>query len=392
MRRGRIVIYLVLILIIAIGSVFLYLRSRKPSSRTVATPTPLVRLVEIVIAGQKIPTGTQITEDMLSTMQIYEDQAVDVLFRDKAKVVGLYAKYTIDHGVPLTSTQLSVTPVIPIEGRNPYIARIPSGMTAIAIPITRLSSVAFGPRDGDRVNIIVTFLLVDVDAAYQSLLPNVTSGVLAANGRSLLIGGGTQEKPEGTLSTADLLLNIAAQSVSGGQSLAPQGRVEYDPNLQAPFYIVPSELQRARLVTQMIMQDIQVLKVGTFKLASEEQRDQANALQIGQTPTPAPQSQQTAQQTATITIERPDMITLVVTPKDAITLTYLLYSGAQFTLTMRGEDDTSRMDTEAVTLQYLLSQYNIPVPAKLPYSMEPHINQLTEPSLPNDTISLPPQQ
>jgi hypothetical protein len=45
-------------------------------------------------------------------------------------------------------------------------------------------------------------------------------------------------------------------------------------------------------------------------------------------------------------------------------------SGTLFTLVLRAPDDTSRVETEAATLQYLLSQYAIPVPAKLPYVME----------------------
>ena len=51
--------------------------------------------------------------------------------------------------------------------------------------------------------------------------------------------------------------------------------------------------------------------------------------------------------------------------------------------------DLSRLATEAATLQFLLSQYNIPVPAKLPYALEPRLDVLTAPILPNDS---PPAQ
>jgi hypothetical protein len=36
-------------------------------------------------------------------------------------------------------------------------------------------------------------------------------------------------------------------------------------------------------------------------------------------------------------------------------------------------------------LSYLLDQYNIPIPVKLPYGMEPPVRELVPPSLPNDT-------
>ena len=73
------------------------------------------------------------------------------------------------------------------------------------------------------------------------------------------------------------------------------------------------------------------------------------------------------------------MITLIVTPQDAVALTYLLYGGAKFTLALRAPDDSTRIETEAATLQYILSQYAIPVPAKLPYAIEPRVDKLLDP-------------
>jgi pilus assembly protein CpaB len=62
-------------------------------------------------------------------------------------------------------------------------------------------------------------------------------------------------------------------------------------------------------------------------------------------------------------------------------------------MTLRNVLDDSRVATEAATLQFLLSQYNIPVPAKLPYTMQPRIDALNAPSLPNSTAPTPtPQQ
>jgi hypothetical protein len=62
----------------------------------------------------------------------------------------------------------------------------------------------------------------------------------------------------------------------------------------------------------------------------------------------------------------------------------MLFGGAKLTLTLRGASDISRVETEAATLQFLLSQYAIPVPAKLPYGAEPRIDSLLEPVLEND--------
>ena len=85
----------------------------------------------------------------------------------------------------------------------------------------------------------------------------------------------------------------------------------------------------------------------------------------------------------------PDVVTLIVTPQDAVTLNYLIYSGAQLTLVMRNPQDTSVVPTEAVTISYLLDQYNIPIPVKLPYGFQPAVSELTQPVLQNDIIPTP---
>jgi hypothetical protein len=85
-----------------------------------------------------------------------------------------------------------------------------------------------------------------------------------------------------------------------------------------------------------------------------------------------------AAETTTVTPPRPEEITLIVTPQDAITLTYLFFNepGARLTLALRGAEDRSTAQTEAVTLQFLLDQYNIPIPVKLPYGIEPRLDRL----------------
>ena len=73
-----------------------------------------------------------------------------------------------------------------------------------------------------------------------------------------------------------------------------------------------------------------------------------------------------------------------MTPQDAVTLNYLIYSGAELTLVLRPSEDDTLVQTESVTLQFLMDQYGIPVPVKLPYGMEPGVIELVAPILPND--------
>ncbi len=72
MRRGRIFIYLALIIILVVGGGALYYLKFRPAATQppVGTPTPQVRYVDIITAGQNIYPGTVITEAMLSSIQI----------------------------------------------------------------------------------------------------------------------------------------------------------------------------------------------------------------------------------------------------------------------------------------------------------------------------------
>jgi len=145
-----------------------------------------------------------------------------------------------------------------------------------------------------------------------------------------------------------------------------------DPSLQQPYYLLPSEVQRPRMVCQMMLQDIVVLKTGDFS------RDPKATLD---TP-PLPPTTDANGQPVQAVIPAPDIVTLIVTPQDSITLTYLLniqqtaMTQTRLSLTLRNSTDHGRYATEASTLQFLLSQYSIPVPAKLPYALQPALPNL----------------
>ena len=366
MRRGRVFIYLALILLVALAGAFLFLKSQSATDEAVA-PTPV--LVDIVIAQQNIPQGARITEEVLGKMSLPEGTDFGVMFRYDQMgdlLVGKVAKYPIEQGVVITKPMIGEAGEIASTGPE-WANLISPGMTAISVPISRLSSVAYGVADGAHVNVIACFLFVDVDAAYQSILPNYTSLVA-------VMGEETS-----SVSTASSSSSFSESTTDGAASVSrtdpSQGRVELDPSLNQPFYVIPSEAQRPRLVCQTIFQDVAVLKLGNFPVGGQE----AVAPVDDEAPPPEPGDEENQAP------ETPDVVTLVVSPQDANSLTYMLYGGAKLTLTLRGANDSSRVDTEAATLQFLLSQYAIPVPAKLPYASEPRIDSLSELILENDS-------
>jgi len=353
MKRGRTILLLLLVLVIAAAAVLFFLNRQGGGGASQATPTPLVRYIDVIVAGQAIPRASIIKADVIGTIQIPEDKIVEGMLTDPNEVIGKLAKYPFEQGIPITKNMLADSVLQIAQGGSEAARLVPPGMTAISIPISRLSSAAYAIRDGDHVNVIATMLFVDLDQLTQS--------------SELQVGSLTQNTQGGELTP---------KVEDGGK----YGRTELDPIINQPIYLQPAEPQRPRLMSQMVLQDIRVLHVGNFILPDQE----ALAAQVNLQPTPTPQpGNAVANQTAGL---QPDIITLVVTPQDAVTLTYLIYGNSKLTLTLRGAEDQSRVETEAATLGFLLSQYGIPVPAKLPYGTTPRIDGLVEPFMPNDIV------
>jgi pilus assembly protein CpaB len=155
------------------------------------------------------------------------------------------------------------------------------------------------------------------------------------------------------------------------------GKVIIDPVLGQAVYVVPSEPQRPRMVSHMLLQDVIVLRVGEFPLEGTD------AGPAGAEPTPTPLPDEEAPPGEAPAPVRPDVITLIVSPQDAVTLNYIMMAqskaAAQLSLVLRRTQDDTRINVLPVTLQFLLEQYQIPVPARLPYSLNPRIDNLTLP-------------
>ena len=348
MRRGRTLIFVILIIIIAlVVGYFAYTQLFQPATPVDQQPVN----VEVYIAGQNIPQGGKITQEVLTTITIPQDKVISVMFTTD-KLGGLLnkvAKFPLDQGVVITESMVSdASNAVAISGPE-WAALIPPGMTAMSLPISRLAVSAYSVTDGAHVNLNACFLFVDVDPSFQTALPNLTA---------TLTGPG--QIPE----------QLPILTLGPGAGGSPQGRLELESALQMPYYLVPSEQQRPRMVCQMLLQDAVVLKLGNFPLSSTSTvAADPNAV----APVPAdPNAQPQA-------LPAPDIVTLIVSPQDSITLTYLMYTNAQITMTLRNPTDQARQATEASTLQFLLSQYNIPVPAKLPFAMDPVLKFLTMP-------------
>ena len=251
MRRGRLLIILAIVILLGVAAVVLLMRTLgQPAGDQgpEGQPAP-VNLTQIVIAAKDISRGSVIADDDVVVSPFPRDLVVETMVTDKDQVVGQRARMDIGRGVPVTLNMVTEWPGDMAEAGSSAAFAIPPGQTAIAIPMTRLSGVAYALKDGDQVDVLVTLLMVDVDAEFQTSLPNRLSVLYAS--------GGTADDPAPSLTAP-----VTPQD-SG------KGRTEVDPGTGQRIYVVPAGEQRARLVTQRLVTAATVLHVGTFPLERE---------------------------------------------------------------------------------------------------------------------------
>ncbi len=357
-KSGRLFIVLALVLILILAVVAFLMRDRilSPAPQTTAGEIPVAEApketVDIVVLTQPIARGDVISDDVLEMIPYpKEDMREGLFITNRQDVAGKFAKTDLVNGMPLTTNSLTDIPLGSYAS-----AQIPTGMVAISMPISKLTSVSYGLQPGDHVNIIASFNLVDLDADYQTILPNLNTVVNAP--------GAVVRTAEGETDQTQITTNTITVDIAGAGS--PVGRIEIDPALgeTGPLYVIPSEDQRPRLVTQSIVQDAIVLWVGDFPLdgnifseAPPVVTDEAVAAEDPEAVAPVDTSV-------------PANITLIVLPQDAVALNYLMLSKAELSLALRSTGDEQQAETQAVTLQFIMDQYNIPYPTKLPYGME----------------------
>jgi len=373
MKLGRVLILLSLILLFGIlAAVFWMRRSAAPAKpaaqggKPAANATQQVNTISVVIAAQPIKRGTLITKDMLAEVKLPADRVIATQITNPKDAIGKRAVRDLPQGVFLTKGDVAEHLSVSSEGSLAAL-QIPPGAVAISIPMTRLTGVAYALRPGDHVAIIATFPFVDVDQQFQSVLPNQIAVV---------------EPPGSTKERTTITANVTSSQVYLGYGTK-------DDMLQVPLYAIPSEPQRPRLVTQMVIKDAAVLYVGEFPLTeSNLAAKQATPPSQGKTsgakptPTPPPPPQFGNQPTSTA---KPDIVTLVVSPQEAVTLKYLLDRQVVLTLALRAANDNTNISTDAVTLSYILDKYGVVVPAKLPYDIEPRVDKV----LPPDALYAP---
>ena len=163
--------------------------------------------------------------------------------------------------------------------------------------------------------------------------------------------------------------------MAGANGNAFLGRAETDPVLGETLYVVPNGAQRSRLVSQSIIQNVLVMGMGEFMGDGPTVPVQPAATEAA-AGVVDPNATATVAPTATATPRPPVLITVAVSPQEALVLDYInrlheRYPDAvQYTYTLRSAGDTSLAETQSVTLQYMVDTYKISLPSKLNYGLD----------------------
>jgi len=370
-----------IILLLGVAAVYLLTRGGGGGGQQQAGEvTPVAPdVVFVAIAAQDIARGARIPEDGIVMSRMPANMVVETMISGnneeaiRSEIVGRVARQDIGRGVPITEAMISEGSGDLLAGGSDASLAIPPGYTAIAIPMDRLSGVAYALRDGDVVDVLISLLMVDVDPDFQTLLPDSSTPLTAP--------GGTSEFPAPSITGSV----GAAEGGEGSQLL--YGKVVEEEETGTLFHLIPNGQQRPRAVSQRLVDSAQVLHVGTFALEESAAAQVASQQQAQGAGAPGAEGQ-----TVVVEVKPPDIITLIVTPQDALALNWAIKVGADLTLTLRAPNDTEPTETTSVTLQYLIEGYDITVPSRLPYSLEPALDKLIDPKLPNDQQTVAPTQ
>lgn len=313
-----------------------------PDSTPLPTATPII-FVDLVVAVQELPRGIVIPPNAVALRPWPQDAAPFNGISNLEDVIGKRARTDIFREQPILSNMVVEDLTGAAHVGSDAAAVLPEGLRAVSIPVDRLTSIAYAPQDGDRVDLIISLLFVDVDEAFQSLVPNRLTLFQVAEDGTITFG----ETIEGRLDSTGL----------------------------GPVIVSPSERQRPRLVTQMTIQDALIIHMGNFPI-------DGRFIGVPPTPTPVPvegeEEEGGTPPPPTPTPPRPDIVTIGVTPQEAVVLTWFIEAKVPVTLALRSASDTARVGTSEVTLDYLMAQYGISLPGKRPFTIEPAITSIRQ--------------
>ncbi|MBN1642889.1 MAG: Flp pilus assembly protein CpaB [Anaerolineae bacterium] len=287
----------------------------------VPTPTAEPEMRSVVVVVQPIRRGERIPPDALEIRKWEASALPGDPVTSLDLVVGGYATVDLTPPQPLSASKVKM---VTLQGSDIALA-IPTGKVAYSFPMRVVATVAQAVRPGDRIDVMISWKIVEVDQDVQIKLP-VT-----------LLGG--------------------EDCLAGCQ---------------------PTGQQIPGLVTQYTVQNALVLGVGLYgeEMPGVSVTRPGGAPVVPPTPTPVPAAEgEAAPPVETGPVGPPlsqiIVITVAVDPQSAVVLKWALESDSSMDLVLRSAlDEEEFAQPEAVTLEYMVNRYQISLPPRLPHAME----------------------
>jgi pilus assembly protein CpaB len=340
------------------------------------TPVPTQELTQIVVAVQNISRGSEILPDAVR-LQFWPVDAVPFgALTDPEDIIGRIARTDIIVQQPVLDALVVDRLDNLADVGSDAAAVLPPGRVAVSLPMDRITSVSYAIQPGDRVDIVVSMLFIDIDEEFQARLPNAVnllSVVPEDNQLSLSVGTDVS----GRFETRRIPVPIPDETL--GIRTLP---------IDWPAIVRPIEAPRPRLLTHRTIQNAQVIWTGNFPASGRLDFAAFEAPTLTPIPaTPDPNARATAPPAATPVPPRPDVVTLSVTPQEAVIITWLVEAGVPVTFLLRSAGDASGIPTDPVSLEYILDTYGIVPPEPSEIGIQPAIRSIRRIIL-DSTISL----
>lgn len=383
----------------------------------------VVALVEVVVAVVDIPAGQRLRPELLTTESRPSDNVAiraGVTFGDVELLVGQIAKTTISKGQAVLRPMIALSSTdLPNMGSDLSLF-VDNQRVAVAFPISRYSGASYAMRPGDFVDVLMSFNMVELDLEFQTILPNQLELVdeeALANGQPFLFPATSRGRLEVIPELNNTIVQITPQQTFQTEELAVTQEGTAPPTEDTA--VISETQQRPRRVTQLTVQQAEVLWVGTWNDpylgVPQPIQDPFSLLDGGEASPDAggdltggllgtEEIVQTAPTISDPTIFdiyrssiQPDMVILSMPVQDALVLKWALEEpGSDTDLVLRSQGDNALYFTTSVSLPQLVEQAGLSIPEPSQFDLQPRIDGSSIPRLPpvnpQPNVSPPPQE
>ena len=360
------------------------------------TATPVLRLIEVVVAKADLPVGEELRPELME-VELRPETNVALMgqytISDTQDLVGQFTRVDISKGQEILKPMVAYSPNEVASFGSDLALYLNEGMVAVAFPIDKFSGAAYALRPGDSVDAMMTMRFIDIDPEFHTALPNLVSRVYEPD----LLAGSAFLFPEST-SAGRLehltLINKTVEIIPANPFAIPGEEGAAD---------VPRAI--AKRVTQLTLQQAEVVWVGTWRGPLDEQNEEedeiiaaaeeeASGIDIGiggDDGAVTEEDDTIASEEATPLPLRfedtPDVVILSMFPQDALSLKWAMDRGLDIDLVLRAQGDAIAFTTTGVSLPQLVDHSGWIITEGSSIDLSPHPEDVDAPYL--EPVSIP---